>query len=273
VAKILITGAAGTLGQRLSHAFTDRGDDIVGLDRPGHGQAGVVEADLSIWSEDWLDHFRGVDAVLHLAADPSPDASWASLQHLNMDMVLNVFEAAARSEIRRVIFASSNWVMGGYRTRQGPIRPVDDPFPINGYGATKLMGERIGHHFAQARGLSVICFRIGMAERPGGTPPSLDTPHGLWGQQMWLSNRDLLQAYQKAVDAPDDVRFAVLNLVSDNPNSRWDLGPTMQTIGYAPQDGHPTMSNHLFELHEQTMSTMIQVADEQLHVVAKTELS
>ncbi|MGE0282387.1 MAG: NAD-dependent epimerase/dehydratase family protein [Rhizobiaceae bacterium] len=268
--KILITGAAGTLGQRLSHAFEGRGDEVVGLDRPGHGQSGVVEADLSIWSDDWLDHFSAVDTVLHLAADPSPAATWASLQHLNMDMVLNVFEAAARGGVRRVIFASSNWVMGGYRTMDGPIRPSDDPFPINGYGATKLMGERIGHHFSRARGLSVICLRIGMAERPGGTPPSLDTPHGLWGQQMWLSNRDLLQAYEKAVDAPDDVRFAVLNLVSNNESSRWDLEPTRRTIGYRPQDGHPTMSNHVFELHEQTMSTMIWVADEQLRIVAKT---
>jgi NAD+ dependent glucose-6-phosphate dehydrogenase len=268
--KILITGAAGTLGQRLSSAFNGRGDEVVGLDRPGHGIDGVLEADLSIWSEDWPKHFAGVDTVVHLAADPSPAATWASLQHLNMDMVLNVFEASANGGVRRVIFASSNWVMGGYRTKGGPIRPSDDPFPINAYGATKLMGERIGHHFAQARGMSVICLRIGMAERPGGTPPSLDTPHGLWGQQMWLSNRDLLQAFTKAVDAPADVRFAVLNLTSANAGSRWDLEPTEQIIGYRPEDGHPTMSNHVFELHEQTMSTMIRLADEQLHVVAKS---
>jgi len=268
--KILITGAAGTLGRRLSDAFENRGDQVVGIDRPGHGQAGVLEADLSVWSEGWPEHFTGVDAVVHLAADPSPAATWASLQHLNMDMVLNVFEAAARASVRRVIFASSNWVMGGWRTKQGSIRPSDDPFPINGYGATKLMGERIGHHFSHARGLSVICFRIGMAERAGGTPPSLDSPHGLWGQQMWLSNRDLIQAFAKGIDAPDDVRFAVLNLTSANEGSRWDLEPTKQTIGYRPEDGHPTMSNHVFELHEQTMSTMIRLAEEQLQVVADT---
>jgi NAD+ dependent glucose-6-phosphate dehydrogenase len=270
MARILITGAAGTLGQRLSTAFNARGDEVIGTDRPGLGMVGMLEADLSVWSDDWPMHFAGVDAVLHLAGDPSPAATWGSLQHLNMDMVLNVFEAAARGGVGRVIFASSNWVMAGSRVLDGPIRPSDDPFPINGYGATKLMGERIGHHFSQARGLSVICLRIGMAERPGGTPPSLDTPHGLWGQQMWLSNRDLVQAFVKAVDAPDDVRFAVLNLTSGNAGSRWDLEPTTRTIGYQPEDGHPRMSNHVFELHEQTMSTMIRLADEQLHVVARS---
>ena len=268
--KILITGAAGTLGRRLSHAFTARGDQVIGLDRPDHSVDGVLEADLSIWSADWPKHFTGVDAVVHLAADPRPDATGASLQHLNIDLVLNVFEAAASRGVRRVIFASSNWVMGGYRTKVGPIRASDDPFPINAYGATKLMGERIGHHFAQVKGLSVICFRIGMAERPGGTPPGPDTPHGLWGQQMWLSNRDLIQAFEKAVDAPDDVRFAVLNLTSENEGSRWDIEATKQIIGYRPTDGHPTMSNHVFELHEQTMTAMIRLAGEQLHVVAKT---
>jgi len=270
MAKVLITGAAGTVGQRLSRALSDRGDDVTGIDRPGHGKAGVIEADLSVWSADWTHHFAGVDAVLHLAADPSPSASWSSLQHLNMDMVLNVFEAAARGGVRRVIFASSNWVMGGYRTKDGPIRPTDDPFPINGYGATKLMGERIGHHFSQARGLSVICFRIGMAERPGGTPPSLDTPHGLWGQQMWLSNRDLNHAYESAIDAPHSVRFAVLNLTSANEGSRWDLQPTREVIGYEPADGHPAMSNKVFELHEESMRAMIRLAEEQLHEVAKS---
>ena len=50
----------------------------------------------------------------------------------------------------------------------------------------KLMGERVGRFFADTRGLSVVCLRIGMAERPGGTTPGPETPQGLWGQQMWL---------------------------------------------------------------------------------------
>ena len=53
---------------------------------------------------------------------------------------------------------------------------------------------------------------------------------------MWLSNRDLCHAMERAVLA-EDVSFAVLNLMSDNPGMRWDIGLTRELIGYVPQDG------------------------------------
>jgi hypothetical protein len=60
---------------------------------------------------------------------------------------------------------------------------------------------------------------------------------GRWGQQMWLSDRDLCQAMERAVLVAD-VPFAVLNLMSDNPGMRWDIEETKRVIGYAPRDGH-----------------------------------
>ena len=63
-----------------------------------------------------------------------------------------------------------------------------------------------------------------------------------WGQLMWLSNRDLCQAMQSAVNA-ENIGFAVLNLMSDNPGMRWDIETTRRTIGYAPTDGQaPTLT-------------------------------
>jgi hypothetical protein len=53
---------------------------------------------------------------------------------------------------------------------------------------------------------------------------------------MWLSNRDLCQAMERAVLA-DGIGFAVLNLMSDNPGMRWDIETTKRMIGYAPRDG------------------------------------
>ena len=53
---------------------------------------------------------------------------------------------------------------------------------------------------------------------------------------MWLSNWDWCQAMERAVVA-EGVGFAVLNLMSDNPGMRWDIGETRRVIGYAPQDG------------------------------------
>ena len=66
---------------------------------------------------------------------------------------------------------------------------------------------------------------------------------GSWGQFMWLSNRDLCQAMERAVLA-EGVGFAVLNLMSDNPGMRWDIEATRRAIGYAPQDGAaPTLTD------------------------------
>ncbi len=81
----------------------------------------------------------------------------------------------------------------------------------------------------------MICFRIGYCQR-GENQPGTHMGWGLWGQQMWLSDRDLCQAFEKAVTAPAGVRFAVLNLMSANAGMRWDLEPTRAAIGYEPGD-------------------------------------
>ena len=72
---------------------------------------------------------------------------------------------------------------------------------------------------------------------------------GRWGQEMWLSDRDLCQAMERAVLA-EDVRHHVLNLMSDNPGMRWDIDETRRAIGYAPQDGHVAELTEEIEEHE-----------------------
>jgi nucleoside-diphosphate-sugar epimerase len=159
--------------------------------------------------------FAGVDTVVHLAGDPSPQGSWASVQRLNIDLTANVYEAAAAQGVRRVVFASSNWVMAGHRAGQGVLTTDMEPHPVNPYGVSKLVGERMGRSIHERRGLSVICVRIGYVQR-GDNLPGPHMGWGRWGQAMWLSNRDLCHATERAVVA-DGVGFAVLNLMSDNP--------------------------------------------------------
>jgi nucleoside-diphosphate-sugar epimerase len=231
---VVLAGAAGNLGRKLAAHFATLGWQLRLLDRDGDGP--IVGCDLSVWDENWAAHFAGADAVVLLAADPSPKASWDSVQRLNLDLPLNVYEAAARGGVRRLIFASSNWVMAGHRVAEGPITTEMSPAPVNAYGASKLVAERIGHAFSVQRGLSVICLRIGYTQRGENLPgPAMGWSE--WGQAMWLSNRDFVHGVECAITAPDDVRFAVLNLMSDNPGMRWDLEATRRTIGYAPADG------------------------------------
>ena len=232
---VLITGASGNIGTKLRAHFAALGWTLRLLDADARGDPSVQPADLTQWDDAWVARFAGVDTVIHLAGDPSPRASWASVQRLNIDLTANVYEAAAAQRVRRVVFASSNWVMAGHRSAAGPLTTDMEPHPVNAYGVSKLVGERMGRSIHARRGLSVICFRIGYVQRDDNQPgPQMGW--GPWGQAMWLSNRDLCQAMERAVLA-DRVGFAVLNLMSDNPGMRWDIETTKRAIGYAPQDG------------------------------------
>lgn len=233
---VLITGARGNLGTKVRAHFAALGWAIRLVDRTADGDPAITQADLSIWDDAWVALFAGVDAVVHFAGDPSPSASWASVQRLNIDLTQNVYEAAARQHVKRVIFASSNWTMAGHRFADGMLPTDREAAPVNPYGVSKLIGERLGRSYSERWGVSSISFRIGYCQRDANLPG----PHmgwGLWGQQMWLSNRDMCQAMERAVLA-ENVPFAVLNLMSDNPAMRWDIETTRRTIGYAPRDGH-----------------------------------
>lgn len=232
---VLITGAGGNIGAKLRAHFSALGWTLRLLDIDAKGDAAIAPADLSIWDDRWVDHFAGVDAVIHLAGRPSPRTGWADAVRYNFDLTQNVYEASARKQVKRLVFASSNWVMAGHRFADGPLPTDREPFPINAYGVSKLAGERLGRSYHERFGLSVICFRIGYLQR-GDNIPGPEMGWGSWGQLMWLSNRDLCQAMERAVLA-ENVGFEVLNLMSDNPGMRWAIGTTRQVIGYAPKDG------------------------------------
>jgi hypothetical protein len=77
---------------------------------------------------------------------------------------------------------------------------------------------------------------------------------------MWLSNRDLCQAMERAVLA-EGVGFAVLNLMSDNPGMRWDIETTRRTIGYAPQDGAAPVLTDTIEQDENAAHELRRMAE------------
>jgi uronate dehydrogenase len=239
---VLITGAAGNIGSKLRAHFTALGWDLRLLDAEPRGDAAIEAADLAERNEAWVTRFAGVDTVIHLAGNPSPRTSWESAQRLNIDLTANVYEASAQHGVRRVVFASSNWVMAGHRPAASRLTTDMPPYPINPYGVSKLVGERMAYALHARRGVSVICFRIGYLQR-GDNQPGPHMGWSTWGQAMWLSNRDLCQAMERAVVA-EGVGFAVLNLMSDNPGMRWDIETTKRTIGYVPRDGAaPTVTD------------------------------
>ena len=251
---VLITGAGGNIGSKLRAHFSELGWTLRLLDVDTRGDAAIEAVDLSEWNDAWVARFAGVDSVFHLAGNPSPATPWHSAQRLNIDLTANVYEAAAAHRVRRVIFASSNWVMAGHRWSEGALTTDMEPYPVNPYGVSKLVGERMGHALHHRRDVSVICFRIGYLQR-GDNLPGSHMGWSTWGQAMWLSNRDLCQAMERAVLA-DGVGFAVLNLMSDNPGMRWDIETTKRVIGYAPRDGAVPVTTPAIAADEQTASEL-----------------
>lgn len=233
---VLITGAGGHLGRKLFDALAaDPAYDVSGLDIRPVEHPDIHTADLS-GDTSWTELLNGVDVVVHLAGDREPLATWSSAIQHNMDATLLLYHHAAAKGVKRVIVASSNWVLADKRFTKDTLGPSTPPGPVNAYGMSKLFCERTGAFFAQHHGLSVICLRIGWTQWTHNNQPGTHMAMGRWGQEMWLSDRDFHSGLRAAIDAPD-VGFAALNLMSDNPGMRWDLTETKRVIGYQPQDG------------------------------------
>lgn len=229
---VVVTGTRGNLGGKLAVALRST-YSLRCLDLRGGDD--TIAADLGDYQQSWARHFEGADTVLHFAGEPLPTASWAQVQRGNIVATSNVLRAARTFGVRRVIFASTNQIMAGYRFSDVPVTTEMPPTPLNPYAVSKLFCEEAGRAFSAETGISFIGFRIGNI-LPGDNVPHPGMGIGLWGQQMWLSNGDFLDAVQAAIKVPE-VKFALLNLVSNNPGMRWDLSETRRILGFSPKDG------------------------------------
>jgi nucleoside-diphosphate-sugar epimerase len=243
--------------------------DVAGLS-PHDGRLFPIQADLR--GPGLLDALAGIHAVIHLAAqNPYPDASWEDAS-ASFDMTAKLVDACAKTGVSRFVFASSNHVMGGYKDT--PVAQSDgglstDLPPLVGtlvktseglidstaYAAAKLMGERVVAVKAEAGAFSAVLLRIGWCQ-PGenspqtisaaGTPKSSlfetdpEREHDLrWFRAMWLSNGDLVRAVFAALRADASAwpsPAIVVNAMSANRPSPWDLSAGRTLIGYEPLD-------------------------------------
>ena len=172
--RILITGAAGKIGSTLREGLRGRYrvlrlTDIAPL---GPARAGeeIVRADLADLAAVEA-AMQGVDCVVHLGAIPGED-TWDKILPNNVVGTWNVFEAARRQGVRRVVYASSHHAVGFYR-RDRDIDQTVVPRPDGIYGVSKVFGEAVGRLFADKHGLSVACLRIGaFRDKPDGSAPA-----------------------------------------------------------------------------------------------------
>ena len=236
VRRVVVTGAAGRIGRTVSAALgerwqlhpTDRSSAVEGVD----GTDGVAVLDVTDL-EACRAAFAGADAVVHLAADPSPDATFDELLAPNLVGVHVVARAAADAGVRRLVLASSLHAVSAV-PRAVQRRVDDQPRPANLYGATKAWAEAVGAMTAATTATSVVALRIGYfhLEPP---PPDGD----LQERTAWLSPRDAAELVRAAVEAdlPTGIDgFVVAHGTSANRHNVADLEHTRRTLGYAPVD-------------------------------------
>lgn len=234
--RIAITGASGNIGAKLRAALTAAWADLLLIDRVDHGDPTILSTDLSLFptagGSSWVAALAGVDTLVHLAADPRLDAPWARLERDNLDATLNVLEAARQQQVRRVVLASSVQTAIARVGHDALIDTVGPGAPVNLYGVSKCVAERLGAHYARHCDLSVIALRIGWVQ-PGENRPG---PHlgPLDHQHLWLGNQDCCSGIASAILAPDTIRFGVFNLLSDNAGMPWDLTATTGALGWRP---------------------------------------
>lgn len=195
--------------------------DVVVTDRVPPAVAGLpvancVQGDLSD-PAFVADVTKGVNAVVHLAANPDPGASWDQLRVPNVELVASILSSGAP----RIVLASSMHAMGQYpATGRVPVDPDWPVSPCCAYGATKGFAEALGRVHAYRTGACVVALRL------GATVPEPPVSGAL---SSWLGAADLQQLVVRSLEA--DVTFAVCVGMSANTRAEWDL---RNEIGYQP---------------------------------------
>lgn len=225
---VLITGATGDVGTHLARELAGkyklRLSDKRPLEPARRLQSGqtFVRADVSKMA-DALRITKGVDAVVHLGGY-SVEGPWEAILQANIVGCYNMFEAARRNGVKRMVFPTSNHAVGFYR-RDHTIDHRVYPKPDSRYGVSKVFGEALGSLYADKYGMEVFMIRIGNVNT---------VPIDKRRLAIWVSPRDIAQLVSIGIDHPG-IRFEIVYGVSGNKRSWYDNSNAVR-LGYRPQD-------------------------------------
>jgi nucleoside-diphosphate-sugar epimerase len=213
--KIAVTGGSGKLGRSVVRRLKDDGHDVVTLDRVGARGSGVVLIDLTDYGQvadalQGIDEWHsGFDAVVHLAAVPAPGIlpDVATFHH-NMLATYNVFQAARRAGIRRIVYASSETVLGLPFETPPPYIPVDEEYPARPettYSLVKKLEETMAAELTRwDPELSITALRFSNVKDPEDYAdfPAFDADPALRRWNLWgyIDGRDGAQAVARALE-------------------------------------------------------------------------
>lgn len=225
--KVLLTGAAGQIGQVLLLGLTDRGHEIVGVDRlpaPEGWEGAWHTADVAD-PDAVLDAVAAqpIDAIVHLAGHPG-DSSLPDALTSHVLTTAALLEGAIARGVTRFVYASSNHAVG-LTPRGDEVSTLTPPRPDTFYGVGKVAAEALMRLYVDRHGLDAVACRIGSFH---------PEPQSVRQLATWLSYDDCVRMIEAALTATAP-GFAVCYGISDNTRAWWDLEPG-RALGYQPQD-------------------------------------
>lgn len=223
--KLVLTGAAGRLGSYLREPLSKLCDELVSTDIDDVGKLydgeTFIQGDLASM-DDMMKVIEGADMVVHMGAfvDEGP---FEQLLGPNFVGSYNVWEAAHKHGVRRVIYASSIHAVGMYPKNEFIDTEVAHR-PDTFYGLAKCFTEDLGRMYWEKRGLESVHMRILSCAQ-------VNNPRALGS---WLSYDDLIQLVTRCIDTPV-TGFAVIYGVSDNDRAPVDNAKAA-FLGFRPKD-------------------------------------
>jgi len=226
--RVLLTGAAGSIGRSLLAGLAEQGHEVVGLDLlpEPEGYAGawytVDCADPDAVAEVFAD--ENIDAVVHLAGRPTESGLVEQL-HSHTVATAAILDAMVEHGVTRIVYASSNHAIGRVPRGEGPIDDTTLPRADTFYGVAKVATESLLLLYADRYGIDAVACRIGTF---------LPQPEAVRHLATWLSPGDCVRMVEAALTSPAP-GFAVIYGISANTRGWWDLEPGRR-LGFDPQD-------------------------------------
>ncbi len=214
IVKVVVTGSSGKAGAAVMPHLAETGFEVLGVDAHapakscGKGISEVIKADLTNLGET-LEVFTGADAVVHLANIPIPGMFTPTRTFMeNTAMNYNVFTAAAQSGVKKVVWLSSDAIMGLPYDQPPKYVPIDENHPLlpaTTYALSKLTGEMIAEHIARWSGIPFIglrsCFLQSLEDYQCYGEFQNDPHARRWHLWSYLDLRDMAQACRLALSA------------------------------------------------------------------------
>lgn len=221
-----MTGAAGGLGTAMRGRLKSNCNLLRLSDRLPFGPAAdreeVVVADLAD-AAAVMEMVQGVDAIVHFGG-VSVESPFEPILKGNILGAYNLYEAARKQGVKRIIFASSNHVTGFYRQSE-TIDADNPPRPDGLYGLSKAFGEDLARLYFDRYGIETACVRIGS---------SFPEPKDRRMLATWISFDDLHRLISACLSTPV-LGHTIIFGMSNNAVTWWD-NSRARHVGYVPKD-------------------------------------